>query len=149
MMIFTETEYAYVVGLALGRLATIGRNGPQIHPVTYRVNVDTGTIDVGGPDLSASQKYRNVRADPRASLVVDDVAPEPVGPGGQRGRGLEVRGHVEIVQLDKPLMSDFTSEVLRIHPRRIIAWNIDEPGYNTRNVSQSAAIEVDRGRLSR
>lgn len=143
MMIFTETENAYPVDSALGRLATIGPNGPQNHPVTYRVNADTGTIDIGGPNLSASQKYRNVRADPRASLVVDDNAPEPVGPGGQCGRGLEIRGRDEISHRDKPLMRGFSNEVLRIHPRRIIAWNLDEPGYNTRNVTQPAATEVE------
>ncbi|MCW2915147.1 MAG: hypothetical protein JWN52_3215 [Actinomycetia bacterium] len=36
--------------------------------------------------------------------------------------------------LDRPLMVMFSNEVLRIHPRRIIAWNIDGPGTNARNV---------------
>jgi pyridoxamine 5'-phosphate oxidase family protein len=114
----------------------IGPNGPQNHPVTYEVDAEAGIVDVGGPDLADSQKYRNVRADPRVSLVVDDNASEPVGPGGQRGRGLEIRGQVEMIHLDEPLQRGFSREVLRIHPRRIIAWNLDKPGYNARNVER-------------
>lgn len=133
-MAFTEVEREYLTTQALGRLATIGPAGaPQIHPVTYRLNED-GTLSVGGPNLSASQKYRNVERDPRVSLVVDDNAPEPVGPGGQRGRGLEIRGQVEILWVDQPLIPGFSNEVLRIHPRRIVAWNLDGPGRNSRDI---------------
>lgn len=134
---FTATEYKYMVDLALGRLATIGPRGPQNHPVTYQVDANEGVVDVGGPDLASSQKYRNARADPRVSLVIDDVAPGPVGPGGQRGRGLEIRGEVEIVDLDTPQQNGFSVEVMRIHPRRIVAWNVDAPGYNSRNVTHT------------
>jgi pyridoxamine 5'-phosphate oxidase family protein len=57
-------------------------------------------------------------------------------------------GRLAIVTLDPPLVAAFSNETLRIHPRRIIAWNIDEPGpaspgrlphmqgYNSRNVSR-------------
>ncbi|QIS12989.1 pyridoxamine 5'-phosphate oxidase family protein [Nocardia arthritidis] len=73
-------------------MATIGPVGaPQVHPVAFWVDKHNGTIDIGGPDLANSQKYRNIQADARVSLVVDDAAPHPVGPGGQRGRGLEIR----------------------------------------------------------
>lgn len=135
-MIFTEAERAYLVFVALGRLATIGPDGaPQSYPVWYRVAPDASAIDVGGTDLLASQKYRNVLGDPRVSLVVDDVAAEPIGPAKQHGRGLEVRGSVEILHRDTPLIAGFSNEVLRIHPRRIIAWNLDAPGYHSRDVS--------------
>ena len=133
-MAFTATENDYLVTQALGRLATIGPTGaPQNHPVTYRVNAD-GTIDIGGPSLTSSRKYRNIQADPRVSLVVDDTAPQPVGPDGQRGRGLEIRGTVEILRLERPPIDGFSNDVLRIHPRRILAWNVGEPGSNNRNV---------------
>jgi pyridoxamine 5'-phosphate oxidase family protein len=139
-MMFTEIERTYLIDRALGRLATIGPTGaPQNHPVTYRVNHDTGTIDIGGPSLRTSRKYRNLQNDPRVSLVVDDVAPEPVGPGGQRGRGLEIRGVVEILYLQRPLMEEFSNDLLRIHPRRIVAWNLDGPGDNHRNVTQGGS----------
>jgi pyridoxamine 5'-phosphate oxidase family protein len=134
-MTFTELEHRYLSELALGRLATIGPAGsPQNHPVTYRVNAATGTIDIGGPQLSASQKFRNIQADPRVSLVIDDTAPVDVGPGGQRGRGLEIRGTVEVLEVDQPLIDGFSTDVLRIHPRRIVAWNLDGPGTNHRDV---------------
>lgn len=134
-MIFRETELRFLVTQALGRLATVSEAGaPQNNPVTYWVNED-GTIDIGGPNLSASRKYRNIQTNPRVSLVVDDIAPEPVGPGGQRGRGVEIRGVAETLRAEKPLMDGFTDDVLRIHPRRIVAWNLDGPGGNFRNVT--------------
>jgi pyridoxamine 5'-phosphate oxidase family protein len=100
-MVFTEVERTYLMQQPLGRLATIGPTGaPQNHPVAYRVNESAATIDIGGPRLGESQKYRNIQADPRVALVVDDNAPQPVGPGGQRGRGIEIRGHVEILRVE-------------------------------------------------
>jgi pyridoxamine 5'-phosphate oxidase family protein len=146
-MVFTDAEYAYLAGHPLGRLATIGPDGaPQAHPVALWLNEEAGTIDIGGPELARSQKFRNVQADPRVSLVVDDQAATP-NPIGQTGRGIEVRGQVEIVTLDPPLTPGFSSETLRVFPHRIIAWNIGEfapspgrlphlQGYNSRNVSR-------------
>jgi pyridoxamine 5'-phosphate oxidase family protein len=146
-MTFTDAEYAYLAGHPLGRLATIGPDGaPQAHPVALWLNEAAGTIDIGGPELARSQKFRNVQADPRVSLVVDDQAATP-NAIGQTGRGIEVRGHAEIVTLDPPLIPGFSSDTLRIHPHRIIAWNIGEfapspgqpphlQGYNSRNVSR-------------
>jgi pyridoxamine 5'-phosphate oxidase family protein len=135
-MIFTETERRYLVTQVLSRLATIGPTGaPHNHPVTYRLNEDTETIDIGGPHLSDTRKYRNIQADPRVSLVVDDVAAQPVGPGGQRGRGLEIRSVVETLRVEPPLMEGFSNDLLRLHPRRIIAWNLDVPGNNNRDVA--------------
>jgi pyridoxamine 5'-phosphate oxidase family protein len=145
-MVFTDAERAYLAGHPLGRLATIGPDGaPQAHPVALWLNEAAGTIDIGGPGLARSQKFRNVQADPRVSLVVDDQAEIP-NPIGQTGRGIEVRGLAEVVVLDPPLIPGFSSETLRIRPRRIIAWNIAEftpsparlphlQGYSSRNVS--------------
>jgi len=147
-MIFTDAEYAYLARHPLGRLATIGPDGaPQIHPVAFWLNDGIGTIDIGGPALTRSQKFRNIRADPRVSLVVDDQAETP-NPIGQTGRGIEIRGQAEIVTLDPPLIAAFSSETLRIRPHRIIAWNIGEfdpaspgrlphlQGYNSRSVTR-------------
>ena len=76
-MIFTGTERRYLITQALGRLATIGPTGaPHNHPVTYRVNEDTETIDTGWPH-----------------------------------------------------------DLLSLHPRRIVAWNLDAPGSNNRDIA--------------
>jgi pyridoxamine 5'-phosphate oxidase family protein len=100
------------------------------------VNEDTETIDIGGPSLRTSRKYRNIQAGPRVSPVVDDIAGQPVGPGGQRGRGLEIRGLVEVLRVEHPLLARFSNDVLRIRPRRIVAWNLDGSGRNNRDVAQ-------------
>lgn len=103
-MVFTDAEYAYLAGHPLGRLATIGPDGaPQVQPVALWLNDAAGTIDIGGPELARSQKFRNVQADPRVSLVVGDQAETP-NRIGQTGRGIEVRGQAEIVTLDPPLI---------------------------------------------
>jgi len=58
-----------------------------------------------------------------------------VGPGGQRGRGLEIRSVVETLRVEPPLMEGFSNDLLRLRPRRIIAWNLDVPGNNNRDVA--------------
>jgi pyridoxamine 5'-phosphate oxidase family protein len=146
-MLFTDAEYKYLVEHPLGRLATIGPEGaPQIHPVAFWVHPDSGIIEISGPELAKSQKFRNVQADPRASFVVDDQAETP-NSIGQTGRGIEIRGRIEIVTRDASLIPDFSHETLHIHPHRLISWNIGEfrspapgrpphmQGYNSRDVS--------------
>jgi pyridoxamine 5'-phosphate oxidase family protein len=127
-MTFTEAEHDYLAGHPLGRLATIGPDGgPQIHPVAFRVNPDTGTIDIGGPELAQSRKFRNIQADPRVSFVVDDQAEIP-NSIGQTGRGIELRGRAEIVLPGRSQAGVSGGELIRVHPHRIIAWNLDEFG---------------------
>lgn len=135
-MTFTPTELAYLIDQPLGRVATIGPRGePQVNPVAYWVDTDAHTIEFSGPFLANSQKFRNLTADDRISFVVDDIADHPVGPGGQTGRGIEIRGRAELVRLQQPPREGFSRELVRIHPRRVVAWNLDGPGPNVRNVS--------------
>jgi pyridoxamine 5'-phosphate oxidase family protein len=125
-MIFTDAELEYLAEHPLGRLATIGPDGaPQAHPVAFWVDSDSDVIKIGGPDLTKSQKFRNVTADPRVSFVVDDQSDTP-NPIGQTGRGIEMRGRIEIVTQDPPLIPGFSHETFQLHPRRIISWNIGE-----------------------
>jgi pyridoxamine 5'-phosphate oxidase family protein len=125
-VIFTNAEHEYLVGHPLGRLATIGPDGaPQVHPVAFWVEPDSGVILIGGPELTKSQKYRNVESDPRVSFVVDDQSEMP-NPIGQTGRGIEIRGRIEIVTQAKPLVPGFGHEALHLHPHRIVSWNIGE-----------------------
>lgn len=134
-MTFSEAERRYIGEQRLGRLATIGPGGePHVQPVAYWWEDVDETIDIGGPDLRNSRKFRNIQADPRVSFVIDDESDEPVGPGGQRGRGIEIRGDAEILIAEQPLLVGFSNEVLRILPRRVNSWNVDGPGRNARDV---------------
>lgn len=137
-MPFTEAELEYLATQRLGRLATVAPDGtPQNKPVSFRHNAGTGTIDVGGYNMGASRKFRNVRAggaNGRVSLVVDDVA--SVSPW--RVRGIEIRGDAEALTGQVPYAKGVSGEIIRIHPRRIIPWNIDpggEPRSRPRDVS--------------
>jgi pyridoxamine 5'-phosphate oxidase family protein len=138
-MVFTERERAYLTGQGLGRLATVARDGTvQVRPVGFRLN-DDDTVDIGGPNLSASQKYRNVQANPVVAFVVDDMTPDEPGavkPGW--GRGVEIRGRAETLTVEEPPLAPgfFSNEVIRIHPRRVNSWHLDPErlGPNARDV---------------
>ena len=131
MSAFTEAEIEYLKGQRLGRLATVGPGGnPQNNPVGFRYNAEAGTIDIAGYNMGASQKFRNVRANGRVAFVVDDIA--SITPW--RVRGIEIRGHAEA--LADQSAKGTGDEIIRIHPRRIIAWGIDPAvgGMQKRNV---------------
>ncbi|GAA2600830.1 PPOX class F420-dependent oxidoreductase [Streptomyces tubercidicus] len=125
--VFTPTECAYLAGQPLARLATTGPDGgPQVRPVGFVLN-DDDTLDIGGPTMRRTQKYRNAQARPEVSLLIDDMAPadDPVAPGW--GRGVEIRGRAELLTLDAPPMAPdfFSNDVLRVHPCRVIAWHLE------------------------
>jgi PPOX class F420-dependent enzyme/OxyR family protein len=70
---FTAAQLAYLDQQILGRIATIGADGPQVRPVGYSVDADAGVIEIGGHDLPSPRKWKNVRADGRVAFVVDDL----------------------------------------------------------------------------
>ena len=60
--VFTADEYRYLAARRDGRLVTIGAgDAPQIHPVSFRIDADGGAIEIGGPRIRDTQKYRNIR----------------------------------------------------------------------------------------
>jgi pyridoxamine 5'-phosphate oxidase family protein len=122
MAVFTEAELEYLASQRLGRLATAGPGGMlQNNPVGFYVNAAEGTIDIGGFNMAASQKFRNVHADGRVAFVVDDlvsVQPWTV-------RGLEIRGHAEALAGVEPPLPYMTGDIIRIHPERIFGWGFD------------------------
>lgn len=123
MSAFTATELEYLAAQRLGRLATIGPDGaPQNRPVGFAVDPATGTIDIIGHDNPASQKWRNIVRDGRVSFVVDDVVLDPWQP-----RAIEIRGIAEALpELSSPGFPWAKPGVIRIHPRRILAFGLGE-----------------------
>ena len=66
------------------------------------------------------------------SFVIDDA----VGPGVAGTRFLEIRGEAEQA-----------AELIRIHPRRLVSWNLDadSPGLHTVNLAESPDGEEGGG----
>jgi pyridoxamine 5'-phosphate oxidase family protein len=134
-MIFTEGELSYMATQRLGRLATIQPSGdPQVSPVSCYYNPDTGTIDIGGHNMAASRKYRNVQHNPRAAVVIDDMTPG----SPPRIRCLEIRGRARAIPSPDSTTARARGAIIRIHPQRIISWGIDPPklALGSRNISQ-------------
>ena len=124
-MSFTDAELAYLATQRLGRLATMQPNGTlQVNPVGFRYNRDTGTIDIGGFNMAASRKFRNVADNGRAAFVVDDIA--SVNPW--RVRCVEIRGHAEAIAAPADSAAPVDGAIIRIRPRRVISFGLDEPG---------------------
>jgi PPOX class F420-dependent enzyme/OxyR family protein/uncharacterized protein (TIGR02246 family) len=117
----------YLNGQQRGRLATVSPGGsPQNKPVGFSYNADLGTIDIGGFNMERSAKYRHIAVHPAVSFVVDDA----IGEGASNMRMLEIRGDAEQAVADG-------SHLIRIHPRRLVSWNIDpqHPGLHTADVA--------------
>jgi len=122
-MTFTASELEYLTAQTLGRLATAQPDGTlQVSPVGFRYNADAQTIDIAGFGMSASRKYRNVADNGRVAFVVDDVA--SVQPW--RVRCLEIRGRAEAVQAPPGTEPGVDGALIRIHPRRIISFGLEE-----------------------
>ena len=134
MTVFSPAELAYLRSQKLGRLATVGPDGaPQVRPVGFAVDAETGTIDIIGRDNPATQKWRNVVRDGRVALVVDDLAPG----GGWHPRALEVRGRAEA--LPDAVSAAFPGArpgVIRIHPERVLAFGIEDGAPASRQVDR-------------
>src|SRR5689334_7833983 len=124
-MTFTPSEISYLDEQPLGRLATLRPDGTlQNSPVGYRYNHALDTIDIGGHNLTASFKYRNVAANGQVAFVVDDVpslSPWTV-------RCLEIRGTAEAIEQPPDSAYSTTDPIIRIRPRRIISYGTEEKG---------------------
>ncbi|WP_030683562.1 PPOX class F420-dependent oxidoreductase [Streptomyces sp. NRRL B-1347] len=118
---FSAAERAYLKSQRLGRLATVDPNGqPQANPVGFFPQ-DDGTILIGGYAMGTTKKWRNLRANPKVALVVDDIVSERPW----RVRGVDVRGHAELLTGPHELGPQLSKELIRIHPRRIHSWGLE------------------------
>ena len=136
---FTDIELAYLKAQRIGRLATVQPNGTvQVNPVSFFYNTELNTIDIGGSNMATSQKFRNVHANGKIALVVDDMPsmlPLHV-------RCLEIRGRGEALLDPKDSAFYRPGPIIRIHARRIISFGVDpgNPSSGKRNVDPATRI---------
>lgn len=124
MAIFTNRELTYLREQRLGRLATVRQDGTvQNNPVGFGFNEQLQTIDIGGHNMAASQKFRNVAAGSKVAFVVDDIA--SLNPWTVRC--LEIRGDAEALTEPNGSAGHLSGPIIRVHPRRILSFGID-PG---------------------
>ncbi|HEY3881127.1 MAG TPA: PPOX class F420-dependent oxidoreductase [Trebonia sp.] len=137
-MIFTDAERQFLNRQPLGHLSTIGSDGfPQVKPLGFSYNENLGTIDIAGFNMAASAKYRNVQANPRVGFVVDEMTEQSM----EGAHFLEVRGTAETVTGPPSADGHLAAEIIRIHPTRVIAFNVDpdRPGLQTRDAAAGDA----------
>lgn len=137
-MILTDAEQRFLARQPRAHLATIGPDGtPQVKPLGFTWNAALGTIDIAGFNMGGSAKYRNIKADPRVAFVVDEVTEDSM----EGAHFLEIRGAAEAVIGRPSPDGHLAAEIIRIHPRRVIAYNVDpeQPGLQSRNVAAVAS----------
>jgi len=115
MTTFSEAELAYLRTQPLARFATASADGqPDVAVVTFAVDGDD--LVSGGFDITHTVRYRFVQANPRAVVVIDDLAStDPWSP-----RGIKVRGSVLIEQHQG-------GPRFRIRPEVIWSWGVVTP----------------------
>lgn len=112
---FTAAELAFLrSGRRLARVATIGADGtPHVTPVGWRLTDDDTIVEVGGNNLTATKKFRDVARSGKAAIVVDDLA----STDPWRPRGVEIRGRAEAITQGEPR--------IRIHAEHVVSWGLD------------------------
>jgi pyridoxamine 5'-phosphate oxidase family protein len=96
------------------RFASASPSGrPDVAPVVFQVDGDD--IVTGGFDITHTVRFRNIQANPRVSVVVDDLAStDPWSP-----RGVKIIGAAVIEDGDG-------SPRFRISPEVVISWAIND-----------------------
>jgi pyridoxamine 5'-phosphate oxidase family protein len=137
-MVLSHPEQQFLARQARGHLATIGPDGiPQVKPLGFIYNAASGTVDISGFNMGQSAKYRNIKANPKVAFVVDEMT-EPTMEGAHF---LEIRGDAEAATGDSDPSGHLAAEIIRIHPRRILAFNVDpdHPGFEARDVGSNGS----------
>ena len=112
--VFTEAELNYLKSQPLMRFATASATGnPDVAPVVFEVDGDD--IVTAGFDITHTVRYGNIQKNPRATLVVDDLA--SVNPWSPRG--IKIIGSAVIEDVDG-------SPRFRISPKVIISWAVND-----------------------
>lgn len=120
MSTFSDQELRYLAERRLGRLATIDATGrPHVVPLGWTYNPALDTIDVGGRDFARTRKFRNARANPKVTLVIDDVLPP------WRPRCVMVRGDAEALTEATGADGERLGAIIRIRPVEVLSWGLD------------------------
>jgi pyridoxamine 5'-phosphate oxidase family protein len=115
---FSEKDRNYLKSQRLARIATVSKQSqPDVAPVGYEF--DGEYFYVGGRSMTTTFKYKNVKANPRVAIVVDDL--ESVDPW--RPRGISVHGTGELVHR-RGYAGE--GEYIRIRPEKVRGWGIDK-----------------------
>jgi pyridoxamine 5'-phosphate oxidase family protein len=121
MSAFTDAEVEYLRTQPLMRFASASLAGkPDVAPVVFEVDGDH--ILTSGFDITRTVRYRNVKENPKVTVVIDDLASvDPWSP-----RGLKIIGTCVVEQAGE-------GERFRISPEVIISWAINDttPGIPT------------------
>lgn len=114
MSAFTPAELDYLASQPLMRFATASPDGrPDVAPVVFEVEGDD--IVTAGFDITHTVRYRNIQANPLATLVIDDLATvDPWSP-----RGIKIIGSAAIEDVEG-------SPRFRISPNVVISWAIND-----------------------
>ena len=140
-MSLTDAEQRFLARQPRGHLATVGPDSiPQVKPVGFTYNADLGTIDIAGMNMAGSAKYRNVRGNPHVAFVVDEVT----APNVEGAHFLEIRGDAEHAAGAHDPAGHLAAEIIRIRPRRVIAFNVapEQPGFTARDIAPADAGDV-------
>ena len=113
MPVFTEAETAYLTSQRMARLATASPTGqPDVAAVTF--DIDGDTIVSGGFDITKTVRYGYLQKNPRAVIVIDDLASvDPWSP-----RGVKVRGSATLEGAPGAMR-------IRIVPEVIWSWGLN------------------------
>ena len=129
---FTEKEKEYNKSQRLARIATVSSvstsdiisNQPDVVPVGF--DFDGDYFYVGGINILKSTKYKNILANNKVALVIDDL--RSVNPWDPRG--IRIYGLADTVDRQGGYMSNTNhpqSRYIRIKPIKKWSWGIDEP----------------------
>ena len=113
MGVFTEAELEFLTSQRLARIATASSSGvPDVAAVGF--GVDGDDIVTGGYDITKTVRYRNLLANPRTTIVTDDLASvDPWEP-----RGVKVRGAATLEEHGRGMR-------IRIRPGVVWSWHLN------------------------
>src|SRR6185436_1706085 len=94
LMSFSDSEVAYIRSQRLARIATASPKTmqPDVAAIVYQF--DGEYFYIGGLEQEKTLKFLNSRANPKVSLIIDDL--ESIKPW--LPRGIKIHGTVDIVE---------------------------------------------------